>query len=176
MGNMPEWFAKTAEMCASDLWFSEIGTGGDKVELGHRYLQALLAIEADPRGFFARSKALDHAPGFDHRRIDRSLKELRTLSYLLHPPALDDAGLVPAIRSFIDGFSRRSGIKVEMKLPGRMARLPRDAESAIFRIVQEALANVHRHSGSATAAVRLSRSRQWRLQNASLSSPWPWRR
>jgi PAS domain S-box-containing protein len=92
--------------------------------------------------------------------IDRSLKELRTLSYLLHPPALDDAGLVPAIRSFVDGFSRRSGIKVEMKLPGRMARLPRDAESAIFRIVQEALANVHRHSGSATAAVRLRRSRQ----------------
>lgn len=92
--------------------------------------------------------------------IDRSLKELRTLSYLLHPPVLDDAGLVPAIRSFIDGFSRRSGIKVEMKLPGRMARLPRDAESAIFRVVQEALANVHRHSGSATAAVRLSRSRQ----------------
>ena len=92
--------------------------------------------------------------------IDRSLKELRTLSYLLHPPVLDDAGLVPAIRSFIDGFSRRSGIKVEMKLPGRMARLPRDAESAIFRVVQEALANVHRHSGSATAAVRLSRSRE----------------
>jgi PAS domain S-box-containing protein len=92
--------------------------------------------------------------------IERSLKELRTLSYLLHPPALDDAGLVPAIRSFIDGFSRRSGIKVDMKLPGRMARLPRDAESAIFRIVQEALANVHRHSGSATAAVRLSRSRE----------------
>ncbi len=92
--------------------------------------------------------------------IDRSLKELRTLSYLLHPPVLDDAGLIPAIRSFIDGFSRRSGIKVEMKLPGRMARLPRDAESAIFRVVQEALANVHRHSGSATAAVRLSRSRQ----------------
>ena len=91
--------------------------------------------------------------------IDRSLKELRTLSYLLHPPVLDAAGLVPAIRSFIDGFSRRSGIKVEAKLPARMARLPRDAESAIFRIVQEALANVHRHSGSTTAAVRLSRSR-----------------
>jgi hypothetical protein len=73
MGNMPEWFAKTAEMCASDLWFSEVGTNGDKVELGRRYIQALQALQADPRAFFGSSRALDNAPGFDPGRIDRSL-------------------------------------------------------------------------------------------------------
>ena len=87
--------------------------------------------------------------------IDESLKEVRTLSHLLHPPMLDDVGLVAAIRWFANGFSQRSSIQVDLNLPGDLPRLPIELETAIFRVVQESLTNVHRHSGSTTAAVRL---------------------
>jgi len=87
--------------------------------------------------------------------IDNSLKEVRTLSHLLHPPMLDDVGLAPAIRWFANGFSQRSSIQVDLNLPGDLPRLPMELETAVFRVVQESLTNVHRHSGSATAAVRL---------------------
>lgn len=83
------------------------------------------------------------------------VKELRTLSYLLHPPALDELGLVPALRSWVDGFGERSGIEVDLTLPDGGPRLAPSLERTLFRIAQEALGNVHRHSGSATAAVRL---------------------
>ncbi len=89
--------------------------------------------------------------------VDESLKEVRTLSHLLHPPMLDDVGLVAAIRWYANGFSQRSSIQVELNLPSDLPRLPTELETAIFRVVQESLTNVHRHSGSATAAVRLER-------------------
>jgi PAS domain S-box-containing protein len=87
----------------------------------------------------------------------QSLQELRTLSFLLHPPILDRAGLVVGIRWFVDGFSKRSGIRVELNALQDIGRLPSEIETALFRIVQESLTNVHRHSGSETASVRLVR-------------------
>jgi len=82
--------------------------------------------------------------------------ELRTLSYLLHPPLLDEAGLASALRWLIDGFGQRSGILVGLELPGRLERMPQDLETGIYRIVQECLTNIHRHSESPVACVRIS--------------------
>jgi PAS domain S-box-containing protein len=85
--------------------------------------------------------------------IDETLKEVRTLSHLLHPPMLDDVGLVPAIRWFANGFAQRSAIQVDLDLPVDLPRLPAVLETAVFRVVQESLTNIHRHSGSLTASV-----------------------
>jgi signal transduction histidine kinase len=87
--------------------------------------------------------------------IDSCIKEVRTLSHLLHPPMLDEVGLLPAIRWFVTGFSQRSGIDVKLDLPATLQRFPIELEIAIFRVVQEGLTNVHRHSGSPTAIVSL---------------------
>jgi signal transduction histidine kinase len=81
--------------------------------------------------------------------------ELRTLSYLLHPPLLDEMGLETALRWYVDGFGRRSGIHVNLELAGGLGRLSRDLETAIFRVIQECLTNIHRHSGSTTATIEL---------------------
>ena len=83
-------------------------------------------------------------------------QEIRTLSYLLHPPLLDELGLMSALRSYAAGFTNRTGIAVELKTD-YIGRLPRDIETTLFRIAQEALSNVHRHSGSARAEVRIIR-------------------
>ena len=93
--------------------------------------------------------------------IDSALKEVRTLSHLLHPPMLDDVGLVAAIRWFANGFAQRSSIQVDLKLPSNLPRLPTELETAVFRVVQESLTNVHRHSGSTTANVRLETEANW---------------
>lgn len=85
-------------------------------------------------------------------------KEIRTLSYLLHPPLLDEAGLASALPWYVEGFSKRSGIEVDLELPEKSTRLPEAIELVIFRIVQESLTNVHRHSGSPTAKIRLAHS------------------
>jgi PAS domain S-box-containing protein len=85
-------------------------------------------------------------------------KELRTISHLLHPPLLDEVGLASALRLYLDGFTERSGIQVDLELPQEFGRLSRDLETTIFRIVQECLTNIHRHSGSATAKISLVRS------------------
>lgn len=87
--------------------------------------------------------------------IDSCLKEVRTISHLLHPPMLDEVGLLPAIRWYTTGFAGRSGIEVELDLPVTLHRLPTELETAVFRVVQESLTNVHRHSGSPTATIRL---------------------
>jgi two-component system, NarL family, sensor kinase len=81
---------------------------------------------------------------------------VRTMSYLLHPPLLDEVGLVSAVREYTDGFAARSGIRVSLDLPPSLGRLPTEAETALFRVMQESLANIHRHSGSPTAGVRLA--------------------
>jgi signal transduction histidine kinase len=73
-------------------------------------------------------------------------REIRTLSHLLHPPLLDVAGLASAIRWYVDGFSERSRIKVDLDLPDQLARLSDEMEIAIFRMIQECLTNIHRHS------------------------------
>jgi PAS domain S-box-containing protein len=88
--------------------------------------------------------------------IDQAISEIRTISHLLHPPLLDEVGLISALNEYINGFGERSNIRVSLDLPSDLERLPRDVELSIFRIVQECLTNVHRHSGSATARVHLS--------------------
>ena len=82
--------------------------------------------------------------------------EIRTLSYLLHPPLLDERGLGAALEWYVDGFRKRSGIEVELKVPANSARLPVEKEIALFRVVQEGLTNVVRHSKSAKAEIALS--------------------
>lgn len=90
------------------------------------------------------------------RLVEQSLLETRTISYLLHPPLLDEVGLQSAIRWFAEGFSQRSKIKVSLEMASDFDRLASDLELAIFRIVQECLTNIHRHSGSPTARIRLA--------------------
>ncbi len=90
------------------------------------------------------------------RLTEDSIKEVRTVSYLLYPPMLEEMGLKSAIPWYLDGFSSRSGIKTTFAVEANFARLPRDRELALFRVLQESLTNVHRHSGSKTATVRLS--------------------
>jgi signal transduction histidine kinase len=87
--------------------------------------------------------------------VHEMTSEVRTISHLLHPPLLDEAGLSSALRWYVDGFSLRSKIKVDLDLPEDFGRLPRESETAIFRVVQECLTNIHRHSESAIAKIRL---------------------
>lgn len=83
--------------------------------------------------------------------------ELRTISYLLHPPLLDELGLGSALRWYVDGFEKRSGIKIHLELKTD-ARLAPEMETTLFRVVQECLINIHRHSGSAKASIQISQS------------------
>jgi PAS domain S-box-containing protein len=85
-------------------------------------------------------------------------KEIRTTSYLLHPPLLDENGLPEAVRWYLQGLMERSGLTVDPQINNDFGRLPDEMELAMFRIVQECLTNIHRHSGSKTATVRLSRT------------------
>jgi PAS domain S-box-containing protein len=85
-------------------------------------------------------------------------KEIRTLSYLLHPPLLDEVGLTSALRFFVEGFSKRSKIEVDLELPEDASKLSKAQELVVFRVVQESLTNVHRHSGSQWAKIQLSQS------------------
>ncbi len=82
--------------------------------------------------------------------------DVRNLSHLLHPPLLDEVGLASAVRWHVDRFTQHTGIKVDLKLPKELRRLPHEHETTLYRIVQEALTNVHRHSGSPTAMVRVT--------------------
>lgn len=81
--------------------------------------------------------------------------EVRTLSYLLHPPLLDEIGLTPAIRWYADGVAQRSSLQMDLKIPHKLDRLPRETETALFRIVQESLTNILLHSGSKRASISI---------------------
>jgi PAS domain S-box-containing protein len=87
--------------------------------------------------------------------IADSLAEVRTISYLLYPPMLEEMGLKSAIGWYLEGFTKRSGIKISFEISPDFRRLPAEVELALFRVLQESLANVHRHSGSPTANIRL---------------------
>lgn len=88
---------------------------------------------------------------------DDVVREVRTVSYLMHPPLLDEAGLASAMRWYARGFSERSKIEVIVDVPEDFGRLPQEVEITVFRLVQEALTNVHRYSGSRTARIHLAR-------------------
>jgi signal transduction histidine kinase len=87
--------------------------------------------------------------------VEQLSKEIRTISHLLHPPLLDEVGLMPAIRSYADGFTERSNVKVSVDLSPEIGRLAPNLEISVFRIVQECLTNVYRHSGSETACIKI---------------------
>jgi PAS domain S-box-containing protein len=89
--------------------------------------------------------------------VTASSREIRTLSYLLHPPLLDEIGLATALRAYADGFQQRTGISIELKISPDFGRLDDVFELTLFRIVQEGLANIHRHSGSPVAIIRLEK-------------------
>lgn len=89
--------------------------------------------------------------------LSQMTSEIRTMSYLLHPPLLDEVGLDSALRWYIDGFARRSGIDTELDVSADFGRLAKEKEITLFRVVQESLTNVLRHSGSCSASVRLNR-------------------
>jgi PAS domain S-box-containing protein len=119
-----------------------------------QYLAVLkLKIESVASLVEARDLAEDLAECV--RLTDDSIKEVRTVSYLLYPPMLEEMGLKSAIPWYLSGFSSRSGIKTTLKTQEHFGRLPTEAELAMFRVLQESLTNVHRHSGSETAEVRL---------------------
>jgi len=87
--------------------------------------------------------------------VQEILQGIRTISHLLHPPLLDEAGLPSALEWYVDEFSKRSGIDVLLNVPPALPRLASELETTLFRIVQECLGNVHRHSGSHTASIHL---------------------
>ena len=114
----------------------------------------LVRLEDDAKHDPARlSKSIKEAQ--DLIRI--LIKEIRTTSYLLHPPMLDEIGLSSALRWYADGLSERSGLSIELNIPDNFERLTPEMELAIFRLVQECLTNIHRHSGSKTAVIRIAR-------------------
>jgi len=107
------------------------------------------ATHLSPRASACLSESLELA--------EQCSREIRTLSYLLHPPLVDEAGLAPALRWYTAGFGQRSGIEVHVEVSPEFGRLPSEFELTLYRIVQEALTNIHRHSGSKTARICLER-------------------
>lgn len=90
--------------------------------------------------------------------MQQCLAEVRTLSSLLHPPTMDAAGLISAAEWFVEGFSRRTAIKMTFNVPDDFARLPDEIELTLFRALQEALTNMHRHSSASIAEISIERS------------------
>ena len=90
--------------------------------------------------------------------VDRALQQVRSLSYLLHPPFAEDMGLLTALRYYVEGVIQRTGIQIKMKLPEELSPMPFELEAAIFRVVQESLTNVYRHSDSKVAELEVTRT------------------
>ncbi len=91
------------------------------------------------------------------QEVEQSVQEVRTLSHLLHPPLLEEAGLPSALDWYVRGFAERSNIPIDLELDPKLGRLSRELETTIFRVVQESLTNVHRHSASPRASIRVLR-------------------
>jgi PAS domain S-box-containing protein len=128
-------------------------------ELHDGMAQTVLAVNLSLAQLRQSAQPLNEA---SHRALEKARellqqmsREIRTLSYLLHPPLLDDLGLVSALKEYVNGFSERSGIETSLELVTSFRRLPQIAETAFFRITQESLSNIQRHSGSKRAQVLL---------------------
>jgi two-component system NarL family sensor kinase len=104
---------------------------------------------------FSNSQPADRLLTEAVQLLDQSIAETRTISHLLHPPLLDEAGFSSAAKWYLEGFAQRSGIEVKMDLPDNVGRLPKSIELGLFRVLQESLTNIHRHSGSSRADVAL---------------------
>jgi signal transduction histidine kinase len=104
---------------------------------------------------FSNSQPADRLLTEAIQLLDQSIAETRTISHLLHPPLLDEAGFSSAAKWYLEGFAQRSGIEVKMDLPDNVGRLPKSIELGLFRVLQESLTNIHRHSGSSRADVAL---------------------
>lgn len=117
-----------------------------------QYLTAL-AINLD---LLSETKAENryHLVSESRQLLDQCLSEIRTMSHLLHPPLLDETGFASAAQWYVEGFARRSGVQVDLRLP-QIHRLPDNVEITLFRVLQETLNNIHRHSGSNKAEVSL---------------------
>jgi PAS domain S-box-containing protein len=126
---------------------------------GQYLVGALMRLGAMEKSVSASSQASTLRPllADAQRAVAECSNEIRTLSYLLHPPTLDVAGLGSAIEWFTQGFSQRSGIAVDLEITPDLGRLDQGLETAIYRVVQESLTNIHRHSGSKWAGIRLIR-------------------
>jgi PAS domain S-box-containing protein len=128
-------------------------------ELHDSLAQTVLAITLNLAKAMQSSDSLSersrHGLTEARRLLQEMSQEIRTLSYLLHPPLLDQLGLVSAIKEYAEGYSQRSGIRLGLDLPEDSGRLPQNVEMALFRIVQESLANIQRHSGATSAYVSL---------------------
>jgi PAS domain S-box-containing protein len=120
--------------------------------------QELAAAKMIMDGILAKdtSPAMRKASGEASQLVDRAIQQVRTISHLLHPPLLDEVGLVSALRWFLDGLSERSGIEIHLEVePPYLGRLKSEIETAIFRIIQEAVTNIFRHSGARNSSVSL---------------------
>jgi two-component system, NarL family, sensor kinase len=128
-------------------------------ELHDSLAQSVLAVNLNlaqaARSLTTVDERSRHALAEARRVLVEMSREIRTLSYLLHPPLLDELGLVSAIKEYAEGFSERSGIELNLEIQPGFARLPQEAETALFRIVQESLTNIQRHSGAQTARIHL---------------------
>jgi PAS domain S-box-containing protein len=128
-------------------------------ELHDSLAQSVLAVNLNlaqaTRSLTSLDERSRHSLAEARRVLAEMSREIRTLSYLLHPPLLDELGLVSAVKEYAEGFSERSRIKLELDVQAGFGRLPQEAETALFRIVQESLANIQRHSGAQTAKIQL---------------------
>ncbi|MGH9495783.1 MAG: response regulator [Candidatus Sulfotelmatobacter sp.] len=121
---------------------------GQELAAGKMILDGILAKHSSP--------AVSQAAMDASQLMDRAIQQVRTISHLLHPPLLDEVGLLSALRWFLEGLSERSGVAVGLEInPPVLRRLRPEVETAIFRIVQEALTNMFRHSGARNGSVRL---------------------
>jgi PAS domain S-box-containing protein len=125
-------------------------TGQDLVALATIFGQLLASLPSSGR-------KLRKLASQGQSLAERCIREVRTLSYLLHPPMLDESGLEDALRHFAHGFAERTGIRVDLEVSPNFGRLAPETELGLFRVVQESLTNIQRHSGSFTAKIRLQR-------------------
>lgn len=122
---------------------------GQELAAAKMILDGILAKDTSPSMRQASQEA--------SQLVDRAIQQVRTISHLLHPPLLDEVGLISALRWFLEGLSDRSGINVRLEVdPPNLSRMKSDIETAIFRVIQEALTNMFRHSGARNGSVAVS--------------------
>jgi PAS domain S-box-containing protein len=122
---------------------------GQELAAAKMILDGILSKDSSP--------TMRQAAGDASQLVDRAIQQVRTISHLLHPPLLDEVGLISALRWYLEGLSGRSGIEIGLEVdPPNLVRLKPDLETAIFRIIQEALTNMFRHSGARNGSVSLT--------------------